>query len=301
VLSLRVLLAAVLSITLAGCVGPATHPIAPLVLDGQNFEYSISDRISIQLIQVFDDGSKTYLQFTHPPTEPVIIEDPAGSKPLAFLGSGPYLIVPGVYDRLKILVATHSALVTNEAPNAKAASAAAPASDPGIAPGTGTPLTPNPPMQLPAARSEVLPVAAVDMAARINELRSELTQMHAAGRASMVHIGTGGKSPRVIIRFGAHSSAVDIDEELLQALGSSALAAKHIYLHVSTDTDALTGPSADLAAARAVAVEHLLIARGVEAQKIRIFYRTVDGDGSGNVKQDGKVAARRVEIQLIKG
>jgi outer membrane protein OmpA-like peptidoglycan-associated protein len=293
----KVVAAAVLSITLAGCVAPATRPSAPIVLDGQNFEYSISDRISIQLIQVFDDGSKTYLQFTHPPTEPLIIEDPLDSKPLAFLGSGPYLIVPGVYDRLKILVGTHSALVRNEAPNAKVASAAASASDAGIVAGTGMPqaLQPEAPPNAP------VPLAAVALQAHFAELRSELTQAHAAGRASRVSIGTGGVSLRVIIRFGAHSSAVDIDEELLQALGSSALAAKHIYLHVSTDTDALTGPSADLAAARAVAVEHLLIARGVEAQKIRIFYRTVDGDGSGNVKQDGKVAARRVEIQLIKG
>jgi hypothetical protein len=295
----KVLAAAVLSITLAGCVAPATHPVAPLVLDGQNFEYSISDRISIQLIQVFDDGSKTYLQFTHPPTEPVIIEDPADSKPLAFLGSGPYLIVPGVYDRLEVLVGTHSALVTNEAPSAKVASAVAPASDPGIALGTAAPPAPNPEAQVPATRSEVLP-AALGLEARIGELRSELTQAHAAGRASMVHIGTGGVSGRVIIRFGVHSSAVDIDEELLQALGSSAIVAKQIYLHVSTDSDALIGPSADLAAARAVAVEHLLIAHGVEAQKIRIFYRAVD-DGEGNVKQDGKAAARRVEIQLIKG
>jgi hypothetical protein len=289
-----------LSISLAGCVTPATRPSAPLVLDGQNFEYSIADRISVQLIQVFDDGGKTYLQFTHPPTEPAIIEDPADSKPLAFLGSGPYLIVPDVYEQLKVFVGTHSALVTNDAPIAKAASAAAPASVPGIAPGTGTPLTPNPSMQLPSARSEVLPATALGLEARIGELRSELTQAHAAGRATMVHIGTGGVSPRVIIRFVAHSSAVDIDGELLEALGRSAMAAKHIHLHVSTDTDALIGPSADLAAARAVAVEHLLIAHGVEAQKIRILYRAVNDDGSGNVRQDGKAAARRVEIQLIK-
>ena len=78
------------------------------------------------------------------------------------------------------------------------------------------------------------------------------------------------------------------------------MAAKHIHIHVSTDTDALIGPSADLAAARAVAVEHLLIAHGVEAQKIRIFYLAVDG-GTSNARQDVKAAARRVEIQLIKG
>jgi hypothetical protein len=280
-----------LAAILAGCAAPAARDAAPVVLDRHNFEYSVASREDVQLVQVFDDGSKTYLQFTHAPAEPVVIDSGTESKPLLYTGDGPYLIVSGVYVRLAVSVGAHSTVVTNDAPVVHVSPALA--SDPGTAAGTSMPPTPNPEAQLPAPGSEALPLRAVDMDARIDELRAELRQAHAAGRASMVHIGTGGASPSVIIRFVAHSSAVEIDEELLRALGGSAMGAKHIYLHVSTDTDALIGPSADLAAARAVAVEHLLISQGVEAQRIRILYRAVDGDGASNVKQDGKAGRPR--------
>ena len=85
----------------------------------------MADRKGVQLIQAFDDGAKTYLQFTHAPAEPVVIESNTDHKPLAYLGDGPYLVVQGVYERLAVSVGTHSAVVTNDSAVARAAHAAA--------------------------------------------------------------------------------------------------------------------------------------------------------------------------------
>ena len=94
---------------------------------------------------------------------------------------------------------------------------------------------------------------------------------------------------------------VDIDDGLLQALGSSAMAAKRIYLHGRTDSFTLTASAAELAVRRAVAVKQILVAQGVEPEHIRIFYRGAGGFAANNATREGKAANRRVEIQMIKG
>ncbi len=53
---------------LASCTVPQSRPtVTGLVLDHHNFDYAIADREGVRLIQAFDDGSKTYLQFTRAP------------------------------------------------------------------------------------------------------------------------------------------------------------------------------------------------------------------------------------------
>ncbi len=110
-----------LGVILAACVAPGTREEVPMALDQHNFEYSVADREGVQLVQAFDDWSKTYLQFTHAPTEPVVIEGGADKKPLAYLGDGPYLVVAGVYPQLAVSVGAHSALITNDSAAGRAA------------------------------------------------------------------------------------------------------------------------------------------------------------------------------------
>ena len=279
-------------VTLAACVAPATREDAPIAINHHNFEYSVADREGVQLVQAFDDGSKTYLQFTHAPTEPVVIAVGAAGKPLVYLGDGPYLVVPGVYERLAVSVGAHSAVVTNELAVAQAARAAGPV--PAVASAIAS-------AQDNKARSAELRGQIGALQARISELQSALAEAHAAGRGTSVFFGTGGVSPRVVIRFANHSSVVEIDDGLLQALGSSAMAAKRIYLHGRTDAFTLTATAAELAVRRAVAVKQLLVAQGVGPERIRIFYRGAGGFAADNATRAGRAANRRVEIQMIKG
>jgi outer membrane protein OmpA-like peptidoglycan-associated protein len=280
-----------LGVVLAACVASGTREEAPMALSQHNFEYSVADREGVQLVQAFDDGSKTYLQFTRAPAEPVVIEGGADKKPLAYLGDGPYLVVAGVYPQLAVTVGAHSALITNDSETARAAavSGATPAqtqtSD------TGSDRT----------RSEALQGQIGALQARITQLQSELAEAHAAGRAAMVSIGASGASPRIVIRFGNNSSVVELDTGLLQALGNSAMAAKRVYLHGRTDSFVLSATAAELAVSRAVTVKRLLVAQGVDADHIRIFYRGAGGFATDNATSAGKAANRRVEIQMIKG
>ena len=288
-----------LGVSLAACVAPGTREETPMALNQHNFEYSVAEREGVQLVQAFDDGSKTYLQFTRAPTEPVVIEGGADKKLLAYLGDGPYLVVAGVYPQLAVSVGAHSALVTNDSAaariarlalaNAAAVSSATPAQ-------TQTSDTEG-----DRTRSEALQGQIGALQVRINQLQSELAEAHAAGRAAMVSIGASGASPRIVIRFGNNSSQVELDEGLLQALGNSAMAAKRVYLHGRTDSFVLSATAAELAVSRAVAVKRLLVAQGVDADHIRIFYRGAGGFATDNATSAGKAANRRVEIQMIKG
>ena len=281
-----------LGFSLAACVAPTTREASPLAINHHNFEYTVVDREGVQLVQAFDDGSKTYLQFTHAPAEPVVIASDADGKALAYLGDGPYLVVPGVYERLALSVGAHSTVITNDSAVARASRAA----------GSVTPVA----LAAPAAqddktRSTELEVQIGVLQARIRELQAALDEAHASGRAASVFIGTDGSSPRVVIRFANHSSVVQLDSDLLQALGNSAMAAKRIYLHGRTDSFTLTASAAELAVRRAVAVKQLLVVQGVAPENIRIFYRGAGGFAADNATREGKAANRRVEIQMIKG
>jgi len=280
-----------LGVSLAACVAPGTREEPPLALAQYNFEYSVADREGVQLVQAFDDGSKTYLQFTRAPSEPVVIEGGADKKPRAFLGDGPYLIVTGVYPHLAVSVGAHSALVTND--SAAARTAAVSSATPGQIEPSDT--------RGDRARRDTLEGQIGALEARIRQLQSELAEAHAAGRAAMVSMGASGDSPRIVIRFGDNSDAVQLDAQLLQALGSSAIAAKRVYLHGRTDSFTLSATSAELAVSRAVAVKRLLVAQGVHPDHIRLFYRGAGGFAADNTTQAGKAANRRVEIQMIKG
>lgn len=79
------------------------------------------------------------------------------------------------------------------------------------------------------------------------------------------------------------------------------MAAKRVYLHGRTDSFTLSATAAELAVSRAVAVKRLLVAQGVDAEHIRIFYRGAGGFATDNATRAGKAANRRVEIQMIKG
>ncbi len=288
-----------LGVSLAACVAPGTREEGPLALSQHNFEYSVADREGVQLVQAFDDGSKTYLQFTGAPTEPVVIEGGADKKPLAYLGDGPYLVVAGVYPQLTVSVGAHSALITNDSVAARTARLALASA---AVVSSATPVqTQTRDTKGDRIRSEALLSQIGALQVRINELQSELADAHAAGRAAMVSIGAGGASPRIVIRFGNNSSAVEMDDGLLQALGSSAMAAKRVYLHGRTDSFVLSATAAELAVSRAVAVKRLLVAQGVDADHIRIFYRGAGGFATDNATRAGKAANRRVEIQMIKG
>src|SRR5450631_603438 len=94
-----------------------THPeVEPTVPPGHNFSYLLPNRESLNLIQVFDDGSKTFLQFKEAPSAPIEIRQVSNAKSLSYTIDERYVIASGVYDTLLVTVAGASTTIINQSP-----------------------------------------------------------------------------------------------------------------------------------------------------------------------------------------
>lgn len=66
-----------------------------------NFDWELSGHRAVAPVQVFDDGSKTWLQFAPQQPVPAIFADGAGGgRPLAYTREGPYVVLQGVWPGL---------------------------------------------------------------------------------------------------------------------------------------------------------------------------------------------------------
>lgn len=93
---------------------PPAARLAGPVLGRYQFDYAAPKRRDVSLIQVFDDGAHTILQFNKL-SMPLVITANDSPAPLQFTRHGLYLTIPGVYALLKIETLGHTALVLNKA------------------------------------------------------------------------------------------------------------------------------------------------------------------------------------------
>lgn len=65
------------------------------------FDWRLSGDRAVAPLQVFDDGRRTWLQFSPGQPVPAIFEiTPTGDRPLAYRAEGPYVVLPGVWPQL---------------------------------------------------------------------------------------------------------------------------------------------------------------------------------------------------------
>ena len=99
------------------CVTPRAQP-EPHLPPGHNFSYSTEDREKVNLVQAFDDGANTFLQFKEPPSPDIQIRREIGEENIAYTPEDRFLVIQGVYDRLRVSAAENSATVINQAVSA---------------------------------------------------------------------------------------------------------------------------------------------------------------------------------------
>ena len=118
-LNFKVLLMTLIAAPLSSCMTTpkSTEPALP---PGHNFSYTVSDRETVNLIQAFDDGSTTYLQFKETPPALVDIRHGRDNEALVVTLDQRFAEVPGVYPTLRVSVARHIATVINQAAPAAA-------------------------------------------------------------------------------------------------------------------------------------------------------------------------------------
>jgi flagellar motor protein MotB len=313
------------------------EPSVPL---GHNFAYAVPDRENVDLVQAFDDGSTTYLQFKERPPAPIDIRQVSEDKTVSYTLGERYALVKGVYANLIVTVAGHSSTVINQAVLgahglSEASTAAADSINPvdlarseTMSAVTALKSQPQPEAQLSTPNSlsaearqlTVVPVgvpehlqtmhANLKVAAlkqeisgleeKVRRLSAELEEAERAGRTMSLYMRNVGGSPRVALTFADNSHEVHVDDQLLGPLSEAAGAANRIYLHGHTDAYVASESGTELAIRRAVEVRRLLISLKVEPERIRLFYRGAGNFVANNSTPEGKALNRRVEIELRK-
>jgi Conjugal transfer protein/OmpA family len=133
--SLRRVLLLVVAAPLGSC-ATAHREVEPALPPGHNFSYLVPSRENLNLIQAFDDGAKTYLQFRVAPSVPIEIKQESNDESVPYTAQGRYVIVPGVYETLLVTIDGASTTIINQAPSAKLKAAAA------LKPAESGPVTP---------------------------------------------------------------------------------------------------------------------------------------------------------------
>jgi outer membrane protein OmpA-like peptidoglycan-associated protein len=337
--NLKSVLLPLIAAPLGSCMTTPTDT-GPSVPPGHNFAYQLPHREDINLVQAFDDGSTTYLQFTEAPPGRIDIRHGSDDRTLTYTLEQRYAMVKGVYDTLLVTVAGHSTTVINQsvpaAPNVSGASP--PAADLGKPIDQSRSETMSAVIQRESLRSpearlsssdslgvEVrrsravavgvpeslqtmhanLRVAALKqeistLEEKVRILSAELEAAHRAGNGMSLYLRDVGGAPRVVLKFGDNSPEIQIDDQMLDPLGNAARAANRIYLHGHTDAYVASETGTDLAIRRAVEVRRLLISLKVEPERIRLFYRGAGNFVANNSTPEGKALNRRVEIELRK-
>lgn len=327
-------LLALLAVPLGSCaLGPPSA--APTVPAGHNFAYRVTLREEVNVVQVFDDGSSTYFQFTETPENAVDVRRLPDNEPLGYTVDDRFLKVRGVYDALRVTVGGRSTAVINESeprlssspvPTAPSTSVTVPieevpmsaTSAQSVSPQPGNPFSAATPHDVgriapapigvpeslqtmhPSLRVGALKREIATLEERVRVLNVQLEEAPRAGAGANLFLRQVGGAPRVVLTFPDNSFEPQVDEELLNGLGEAARAANRIYLHGHTDAYVASQSGAELAIRRAVEVRKLLLSRSVEPERIRLFYRGAGSFVANNSTPEGKALNRRVEIEMRK-
>ena len=297
-----------LAAPVGACVTRGGEEPAPTPPRGYNFAYLAPQREAVGLIQAFDDGVHTYLEFRDPVSH-VSIRAGATGSPLPFEAGERYVTLNGVYDRLVLEENQASATVVNEV--AAPLVAAVPYAEPQVEPServadaaaassglahVGVPeseQTMNAKLRVGELNREI-----DDLQNRIEMLTEQLALAQAAGETPNLSVRMEFNRPRFVVRFADNSDEVQIDAPLLAPLGAAARAANRIYLHGHTDAYVASDAGTALAIRRAVSVRRLLVAQDVAPERIRLFYRGAGNFIANNSTREGRAQNRRVEIEL---
>lgn len=274
---------------LAGCATQrAPEPVATDSIGRYVFDYTVTGGKAAHLVQVFDDGAKTYVQFNGlSQLKPVIRTDTGAELP--YERSGPYAIVSGVYSRLTVAVARASADVVNN----RQAVAPAPAGQ-----------------AVPPLTDKALPVIAAGAEAarllELNDTHAELSRVKAELEATRAKLAEEKRrlarmaEARYVVRFADNSASLEIDGPTLEDLSDLAAHVQGLTVTGYTDASHLTPGGSRLALRRALAVRKLLQERGMDPTKIQVRYFGAGRFAEDNATPEGKAANRRVEIQIAR-
>lgn len=255
---------------LAGCV---TTPVAR-GLPGFSFEYALQNREATGLVQVFDDGRNTYLQFADWDEGGPTILDQTGNA-LAARRQGTYAVLTGRYDRL-LVKALGSQSTVLAGPTAFRAHVSI----------ANLEAAPSP--EKVAMLAKRADLAALEL--RIATLEVQVTLAQAAQSTL---------ADKLVIHFGNNSARIRVDSDTMRGIAATVRERDHVLVAGYTDATYPDALGEALARRRALNVERALLAEGVPASQLSIAYHAAGMFAVDNHSLDGKARNRRVEITAV--
>lgn len=247
----------------AGCAGQAAAPVTGV--DAKfNFAYDLPGREQVQLSQVFDDGARTYLQFSPDLQKAPSLMDAAADRPIALVHSGNYWITEGVHAAVRVTLAGKSIRIVKRPGPGEADSR------PGVS------------RLSPATTTAQPPAAVAPTAGQLKEMPAKVKSV----------------SFRLTVPF--HHQDARLSEASMAAINRFAASARDatpLVVMGYTGSPHATPQSKALAIARAEVVRGALVRAGMEGSRIRIFYSSVCCAGSSKPSPRERAAFERAEIR----
>ena len=265
--------AAVLVVAAGGFAASCVHSPAPLQESppGYTFDYRLGNRERAGLIQVFDDGSKTYLQFADWSHGNPTIRDADGTE-VPWRRTGGYAVVEGRHEHLTVDALGAQAFISGPGVASSVTSLA----------GAVAPMTADDPT---AAQAKVAELEA--LRARISTLEAQIAEARAAVLAT---------GDTLVIHFANNSARLTIDPEAMHAIAEIIGERDAIVVTGFTDATYSDAAGAKLARQRAFTVRDALMAEGVPATHVNVAYHAAGLFAVDNGSATGKALNRRAEI-----
>jgi outer membrane protein OmpA-like peptidoglycan-associated protein len=255
------------------CVNAPVHPSA--ALPGYSFDYAVQNREPTGLIQVFDDGRRTYLQFSDWTGGSPSILDAQGDV-IPFERAGAYAVIAGRHDRLLVNVRGAQTVVN----------AGSIVYGRGIAAAAVTPAAPA------AADIQAKEAEVGNLRVRVAALEVGLAQ----ARATLLAF-----ADNLVIHFGNNSARISVGHDTLQAIAEVVRGQDAIVVTGYTDATYPDAAGEDLARRRAQNVRRALVNEGIPKKTVNITYHAAGMFAVENGSREGKALNRRVEIIANKG
>ena len=271
-----------------------------------DYRYHMVTPENTNLVQVFDDGRNTYLQFKDAPPTDLTLYTSEG-MPLRFERFERYALAAGVYRGILVSAGNARSYAVPSDPDRPATVVA-------------ESLGKNPeqvagflPPDLAAVRARIL-----DAKTRLRKLEAKLdakldpaakpesaaaaapSAEHIARELEMIETQIGSLSATLVrVHFPSGGTALNLSEQARSQLAAAAKVAMRVEVRGRTDARGSTVKNRRIALARALAAKQFLVSQGVEAKNIKI---SAVGRGdylTENRTEQGRWRNRRVDIVLV--
>lgn len=261
------------------------------------FRYYVLMREQTDLVQVFDDGHSTYLQFATEAPGDLMLFDPEGVA-VTFDKYDRYAVVPGLFHGLLVRTFdghSYAAPIDSRRPANVAASRV----------GESVPsVVEHLPPDLAALRAQILAAHH-----RLNNLSLQIDKV-AAGAATEsigavkqeldeIQTQVGGLQATLVrVRYESGDTMLALSPETKTAIVNAARVATRIDIRGRTDAAGTIEVNEKIAQARAENAKRFLVTKGISATAIHLSWLAKEDYVASNNTPDGRAQNRRVEFVM---